>query len=76
MEGDAPALEWVAVRHLQPALVDQIPNELGMVHHFIRSTELRVFVFQDIETMRTSCDNSLDAVAIQGGDVLGRLHLP
>ena len=51
VEGDAAALERVAVGHLQSALVDEVANELCVVHHFVGAAQLWVFVLGTFEVL-------------------------
>lgn len=57
------------------ALVDQLLQEGCVVDNLVLATQLRIFVLQGIEAVRTCCYDLLDVVPIQQLNVLIRHHL-
>ncbi len=56
-------------------LADQLGHQLGAVDHLVVSAEVRVLVLEGVEGVRAVGDDLLDAVAVQGLDVLRGQHL-
>ena len=75
MEGDALALERLTIGNLQAPIRNELLDELGMVHHFIFSSEFRILVFEGIEAVRTTGNDAFDTVPVEHSDVLRGLHL-
>src|SRR5580765_3657252 len=53
----------------------QVLKKRGVMHHFVVATQIRIFIFQRVEAMRTSSYNFLHAIIIHGADVVKSLHL-
>src|ERR671933_785075 len=56
-------------RHLQPTRVDQLLDELAVVDDLVLATELRVFVAQRVEAVRTAGHDAFRLVLVQALDV-------
>src|SRR5688500_9498929 len=46
-----------------------------MMNNFVCTSQLRIFIFQCVKTMRAGCDYLFNSVAIQNLDIAHRLHL-
>src|SRR5437016_5476462 len=57
------------LRRREPTRVDQFAKELGVVDDVVSPAEIRIFVLQRVEAVRTSRDDSRDRVAVQRLDV-------
>ena len=75
MEGDAPTFVRGVAAHAQFARFDEFADKLRVVEDLIGAAQFRVFVLEGIKAVGTPGDDALDAVSVQCGDVLGRLHL-
>src|SRR5690606_5204379 len=61
--------------HYNFSFINQLLKEGGMMDHFVIATEFGVFVFENIEAVRTGSYNFFDAVHVQGLDILIGHHL-
>src|SRR5438132_2077128 len=57
------------LRRREPTRVDQFPEELGVVDDIVCPAEVRIFVLQRVEAVRTGRDDTRDPVAVQRLDV-------
>ena len=55
--------------------VDELAEQLRVVHHLVVAAELRVLVLQRVEAVRALRDDLLHAEAVERLDVLHRQHL-
>ncbi|MNE65495.1 hypothetical protein D3C80_1609780 [compost metagenome] len=61
--------------HNNAAIIDELLQEGSVVNHFILTTQCRVFVFKCIKTVRTSCYDLFDPVAVQHLYIIISHHL-
>ena len=56
-------------------MVDEVPDELRVVHHLVVAAQLGVFVFEHVEAVGAACDDAFHFVTVEHRNVLCGLHL-
>ncbi len=59
----------------EPSLLDELAEQLGVVHHVVVAPELRILVAERVEAMGALGDDRVDAQIVQRLDVLERKTL-